>query len=251
MLDYTVESVNKTVNDLKRIFYIFSASVQALCIVYLVYLLVIGEGFFAANIILLVLSTSHFVFHTICYGNGGKARRKLLGIKNVLRYAKLAIRAITLGVAIYGIYVATTHLTPVSIILTSLMAVCWILQIIFEFVCYFVESRATLIINAMKRDAESVISPIRSVGSFVKRAAGYESPQREPIDVPEWLDERVAKRREERRCDKALRKREAKLRRHRAAGVLLSRFKKRKDVKKTDAVVPSNDDIIQENAEIE
>ena len=227
MLDYTVESVNKTVSDLKRIFYIFSSSVQALCILYLVYLLAIGEGFLIANVILLPLGVSHFVFNAVCYGTSGKARARLIGIRNVLKYAKLAVRAITLIVAIYGIYVATTHVTPTSIILTSLMAVSWVLQIILEFVCYFVESRASLIVNAMKRDAEVFIGPLRSVGSFVKRAAGYESTERAPIDVPEWLDERVEKKRCERREERSKRASAARERRHERYGALTSFFKKK------------------------
>lgn len=251
MLDYTVESVNKTVNDLKRIFYVFSASVQALCILYLVYLLVIREGFLAANVILLVLSASHLVFNTVCYGADGKVRERLIGIKNVIRYAKLAVRAITLTVAIYGIYVATTHVTPTSIVLTSLMAVSWILQIILEFVCYFVESRANLIINAMKRDAEAVISPLRTVGSFVKRAAGYESCERAPIDVPEWLDERVAKRREERRESKTVRAAEAKIRRRERYGAILSVFKKKKDLPQLPEATAEDETFTKNETEIQ
>ena len=62
MLDYTKMAIKQTITDLKRTDYIRNVATQIIYIIYLIYTLIAGAGYLAANIVLLVLSVSYTVF---------------------------------------------------------------------------------------------------------------------------------------------------------------------------------------------
>lgn len=62
MLDYTKMAIKQTVSDLKKTDYIRNVATQIIYIIYLIYTLIVGTGILALNIVLLVISTSYFVF---------------------------------------------------------------------------------------------------------------------------------------------------------------------------------------------
>lgn len=62
LLDYTKMAIKQTITDLKRTDYIRNVATQVIYIIYLIYTLIAGAGYLAANIVLLVLSVSYTVF---------------------------------------------------------------------------------------------------------------------------------------------------------------------------------------------
>ena len=62
MLDYTKMAIKQTISDLKKTDYIRNVATQIIYIIYLIYTLIVGTGYLALNIVLLVISTSYFVF---------------------------------------------------------------------------------------------------------------------------------------------------------------------------------------------
>ena len=208
MLDYTKTAVKKTVEDFKKLDYIRNICTQAVYIAYLAYAWITGAGILWANIVLLALSTAYFIFFLIATAglpNGAKRLKKR--VRDVFLVCKKTVQLYTLGVMIYGIYATTTHITPISVILSAFMIVGWVLQIIFEVVFRFFLAKANLIIAGMEADYDQMTKPVKTVGNFFKKLAGKEiEPEKEKSKHRVWLDKKVA----ENKADKKERKTEEK-----------------------------------------
>lgn len=226
MLDYTKAAIKKTFDDFKRLDYIRNLSTQILYIAYLVYALFAGAGVFAANVVLVAISVAYlgfFLFVTL--GQTSKLKQKTKKIvTRVFVRCKQLIKLFTLGVMLYGIYSTTNHATPISVILSALMIVGWILQIVFEVVLRYFLNRAQFILEGMEADLETVTKPVKTVGNFFKKLSGKEvEPEKEKSKNRIWLDNKVAENRaateerkqEDKRTAKE-RKREEKLAKKRA-----------------------------------
>lgn len=200
MLEYTRASINKVVDDLKAFFRYFGLGTQALYIIYLIYAIFAPAGNLTVNIILLLVSVMYFAF-SIFAGEDDKLLREVL--RRSYAWFKLAVRAFTLGVTVYGIYAATTHITVFSVVLAGLMVVFWILQILIELLVYFVESRVKFVIAGFEADVESFKRPIETVGNFIKKATGREVEEpREPSSYRKKLDKLVLGLRERKRMQR-------------------------------------------------
>ncbi len=200
MLEYTRASLDKIVSDIQKFFRYFTLGTQILYIVYLIYAIFAPAGILAVNIVLLAISVSYLAF---CIYNKGEDKAFEKIVKRAQSWVKLSIRAITLGIAIYGIYAATTHVSVFSVVLTGLMIVMWILQILIEAVVYFVESRIELIVAGFEADIDNLKKPIQTVGNFIKKATGHEiEAPKEPSRQRKLLDKLVTRKREEKRLAK-------------------------------------------------
>lgn len=208
MFDYTRAAVDKTISDCKAFAHIYSIAVQILYIVYLIYAIFAPAGIVWVNIALLSVSLCYFVFYLVTHGKNGKAKKELkVTAKHAYKIFKLSMRAFALCVMVYGIYIATTHITTVSVILAALAVVGWTLQVIFELAIYFIESHARLIMAGVEADKENLTRPIKAVSDFVKKLSGKEEePKSEPkpSKFRRLLDSRVSfakekKKKEEKR----------------------------------------------------
>ena len=112
-----------------------------------------------------------------------------------------------MGVAVYGIYIATEHTTLVSIVMAALNIISWTLQLILTLTVSFAEARVYLIAEAVKADAAKFTRPIESVGNLIKKARGEEiAPKEEPSKGFKKLDKLVLEHKEK----KQLKRLEAK-----------------------------------------
>ena len=62
MFEYTQLILKKTINDIKRVYYICTLSTQVLYIAYLFYAVISASGTFITNLIMLIASSAYFVF---------------------------------------------------------------------------------------------------------------------------------------------------------------------------------------------
>ena len=205
-MDYTVSAVEVIIKDLKRVCFCFALLMQILYISYLTYALIKGSGILLANAILAALSLIYLAFYIIS-SLSKKDEVKFAyrqSIRN-FRWFKLLMKAFTLGIALYGIYatVNESEITPLSVILTSLMVVAWTIQVIIEAVLFFVIKEKDLFITAIQADIDSITKPIHSVSAAIDKLTG--KPQKPPL-IPSkkrlFLDEAVSKMREKRKADK-------------------------------------------------
>lgn len=208
MLEYTKAALKKTVEDFKKLDYIRNICTQIVYLLYLIYAWIAGAGVLWANIVLLALAAAYFVFFlAVTAGMPDGAKRVKKTVRDVFLICKQTVKLFTLGVMIYGIYATTTHITPLSVVLSAFMIVGWVLQIIFEVVFRFFLAKAHLIMAGLEADYEQVTKPVKTVGNFFKKLAGKEvEPEKEKSKHRVWLDKKVA----ESKAEKKERKEEEK-----------------------------------------
>lgn len=202
MFDYTKAAFKQTVEDFKKIDFVRNIATQTLYIAYLIYTLCAGFGLLVANILLLALAVGYlgfFLFMTL----KPPTKRVKNAVKTAFTRCRQLIKLYTLCVMVYGVWLTAEHVTPLGLILSALMIVCWVLQILFEVVFKFFLNRANFILEGMEADYENMTKPVRTVGNFFKKMAGKEvEEEKAPTKNRIILDQKVALAREERKRQK-------------------------------------------------
>ena len=214
MLDYTKAAIKQTIDDFRKIDYVRNVVTQVLYIAYLTYAIIFtataNSPLLWVNTALFMLSVGYFGFflYVTTLTPTGKVPTS---VKNVFRRCKLALRFYTLSIMLYGLYLTTKNVNPLSVIFTALLIVGWVLQVLFEIVFQFFINRAKFIMEGMEADFETVSKPVRSVGNFFKKMAGQEVEEEKPKSKNRiFLDQKVAEakqaRADKKREDKFLKK---------------------------------------------
>ncbi len=202
MLDYTKAAIKQTIDDFKKIDYWRNIITQVLYLAYLVYAIIFsamaGTRLLWVNAALFVLSSTYFAF--FLYVTTLTPAQKLHPtVKRTFKYCKRFLKLYTLGIMLYGLCLTTTHITPLSVILTAFMIVGWVLEILFDVVLQFFINRAHFILEGMEADYENITKPVRSVGNFFKKMAGREVEEEKPKSKNRIiLDQKVADAKQER-----------------------------------------------------
>lgn len=202
MFKYTKAMLSRIVEDFKRYRRIFNNASLVLTSIYFIYALVKKTGNFYANIVLAVLFVAYTIFEIATRGKGMKKARK--NIKKSYKWTKIGIKALTLGAMLYGIYTATTNITPISIILTTLMIILWILQFLLALICEVIESKYNMLKVAFNED-------VKRLKIFGKR--DEEQKPYEIVILDEQIEKEQEKRKEQEQRAREERKREKKAKR--------------------------------------
>lgn len=198
MLDYTIAAYNKIKEDFNKLLYYSTICTQLLYMAYLIYALITGTGIFIANMILFVVAGAYFAFFLYATANNLKKPVKKT-VKRLFTRCKQLVKLFTLGVMVYGICQTAANARPVSVLITALMIIGFVLQILFELVAWFLTNRINLFIEGLKADYETITKPVKTVGNFFKKMAGKEIEEApEPTKQRIILDQRVAEARAER-----------------------------------------------------
>lgn len=178
-------------------------------IVYLIYALVVDAAIVWANGVLLAVSFAYLLFFIITYYNRSRGMSKAKRITaRTVKWAKLIIKAFTLGVAVYGIYIAIEKFTPVSALLMTASVLGWVIQVFVELLVVYAENRVQFLMAGIEADVDNLLKPVKSTVNFVRRVTGkeIEKPE-EPTKNRLALDKLVTERREYRARIKAEEKR--------------------------------------------
>jgi hypothetical protein len=104
-----------------------------------------GMGSLTINALLMGLSVATLTY-TIVYSNKELSKRKkkdaekeLKGIKQKLRVGTLCVKGVSFGVTLYGMYTASNNVSPISIILTTLLLIVWIISVLAELLSWAFE----------------------------------------------------------------------------------------------------------------
>lgn len=219
MLEYTKAAFSKIMNDLKRLLYVIELVSNFFTIVYLVYSIIVGNGYLWANIPLLVLTAGFFIFFLVVtrgrydYDKNNRLRKK---VKTFVKYGKRIIKTGTLGISVYGFFLLGSKATPINALLTALMIIGWVLQIVFDIVVHVINSYVSLVTAGIETDIQNILKPVKSVGNFFKKMTGQEvepeeEPSKERIKQRSVLEKTIVKTRE----STALKKAEEKERKQR------------------------------------
>lgn len=202
MIDYTKAAIEKTVADLKRFGFTFNIATEIFSILYLIYAIAVGGGYLIANIILAALSLSYLIFYVITHNNPD-AKAACVLTKAAYKWVKLGIKAFTLGVTVYGIYIATEHVTLVSIVMASAMVISWTLNVILTLSINYFSAKAKFIIAAIEADFENMLRPVEKVGNFIKKVRGQEIAEKPaPSKTRILLESTVLEYREKKKAEK-------------------------------------------------
>lgn len=185
---YTQAMLDKTVLDIKRFLNAFTLCSQLFYIAYLVYAMCTFSGLFAVNFILAIVSTCYLCIYLFTFidcadtrAEKRSKRRLRQRAGHIDRIVKISGKTITLGVAVYSLYLTADNLNVTSILLTVAMFISWFVEIVLELIAYAFESRKDLFVAAMMRDVEFITKPANAVGNFINRLKGeepvvYETP---------------------------------------------------------------------------
>lgn len=195
MFKYTKTAIEMVVGDIRKIMNIFSYCSLIFTSLYFVYALIAKTGNFYANIVLCALFVFYTIFQFVTNGKKHKIVRKV--VKRGYSWARILIKAFTLGAMLYGIYTATTKVSAISTILATLMIIMWVLQLLLEILTEVVEDKKDLLIAGIQKDIENIKKPLTDTTNFFKKVIGQEviqnsEPSQEVLRIEKRLGEKKA-----------------------------------------------------------
>lgn len=218
MLDYSRAALKQIEKDFKYLLYYFTVMGLIIYLVYVVYALATDAGLLPINLLLGGVTLAYLIYYVARFG---KEQEEVQSAGRRYRIFKLLMKAISLITTVYGIYNTASEVSVLSVIFAGLMAVAWVLQIVFEAVSYFVRSRLQLIIEGIEADVENMIRPITAARDFARKIVGKEpTEKKEPSKMREMLESGVLEIRIKRAEKKAQRRLDRRT----------SLFKRREDV---------------------
>ena len=162
MLDNTRKAFAKVKRDISIIGWFFHYCTHILTIITLVVLLFLRTGNIIANACLLIISAL-FLFFQMVYGKKELskkdkkiAKKKLNKASHVLTISQIVVKAYSLGVIFYTMLIASNEISPITIVLTTLMIILWVLSFVMEIVKLLFEFEKDRIIDGFNQDFEWV-----------------------------------------------------------------------------------------------
>ncbi len=154
MLDNTKKALAKIKRDLDIIKWFMEYGMHVLIAAYLTVAIVLQFGDFMVNVILLGLTGLFFIVSIVCGRKDLSQKDKTLTkrTKHMLNVSLIVVKAYMLGSILYGMFIATSTVSPISIILTTLLIVCWVISVVVELVRLLFEREKDLLIESVKED---------------------------------------------------------------------------------------------------
>lgn len=202
MFKYTRAAFNIIIDKIKLFAKIFKYGSLLVSVAYYIIAIIFKFGYLFANIILLTLLVSFTIFEIATQKiELGSKRRK---VKRVFGWSKIIVKTMTLGMMIYGMYLASTNVSPLSIILATLMIILWILEVLLEIISSIIDSKIDLVKTAFEQDMEDIKKPITTVSNVIKAIKGEEVQKvRKTSRELEILEERIKIDKEKKKAQKA------------------------------------------------
>ncbi len=201
MLDYTIAAGKRVWRNIRITSFVFNILVQVVSIFFLTYILFKGQGVFAINLVLLVLSVAYLAFFCTTLA---ESKRKVLKrrVKQVFSWSKRAIKLVNLGIMLYAIFTAKDR-TMADVVIAVCSLGFWVLDLLFELASMAVRSWGLLLYEGVKADVEEITAPFSATGNFFKRLTGQEVKEKPlPNKKRKFLDGLVSTQRRERENQK-------------------------------------------------
>ena len=206
MLDYTQVAFKKTVDDLKRIQFGFTLTVQIAYIFYLIYAIAVGTGILAVNITLLALGAGYLAFFLALRRKGRDEKTLGRAVSIIYKSAKHLIKVFTLASAIASICIEKNEVTPFAILFVALMVVGFIIQVLIDVAVVMISARVDFFLEAIRADWEDIKRPVEDIQRKLTFWKKEEAPEPEKNKDRLLLDALVS----EKRVTDAERKRQKK-----------------------------------------
>lgn len=212
MLDYTRAIMNKTRNDVDTAITVFRFGTQIIYIAYLIYLLITMSSIWYLHLALFVISVAFLIFDLVTTNViselrdakktlfSGKSRRvklysakqKRRTIKQIKFYVSHVLKLFVLAASLYPMIVSPDTVHPISIICITVMALTWIMLIVFEVFRMVLVGRMDIFIEAIHADMEIVSKPVNTVKNAFNKFIGREVEENpKPTKERRYLDKLV------------------------------------------------------------
>ena len=173
MFKYTREALSQITKDFKFASNVCTFGSQIFYIGYLIYALCANVGYSWANITLLAVCGLYFLFTATTHNVKDKeAKLAKRNAKHTFRWVKISIKAAVLAMMGYSIYISATEPSTLTIILTAIAVVSWLLSLSLELITMYVENRIELLKESFIKDVKN---PVETVSTIVKTAASVSS----------------------------------------------------------------------------
>lgn len=208
MLEYTSAAVDRIAQDFKRAVFCANITTRALYITYLIYAIAVSAGISWINVTLLSLTAIYLVFYIVSQYNRDRIHAECReAVRRCSAWVTLAVKSLALASTVYGIYVATSHVSVVSVSLAAFSVMGFAIQIILEIIRYIVIDRFELLKTGFQKDMEPITRPVRTIGNVIKRVKGEEEAEAPELDEKRLgkLERTVLQRRRKKAAEKAAR----------------------------------------------
>lgn len=156
MIKYTSAAFTLLLNDFKKLIKGFKIALSLFTLLYLTFAIVAKMGIFPINVALLVMYCLYTAF--LLFFKKKASNDDTNTVKHTYHIAKLVLKAIPLATTLYTLWITSNNLNGLTIIVTTLLLIFWILQVLLEIVVLVVESYAKLFKSAFLIDAKPFIN---------------------------------------------------------------------------------------------
>lgn len=155
MFNKTKESFIAMVDNVKKIYRCFRYMLILFTAIYFVYALLSKTGIFAINLVLAMLFVGYSIFEIITFRKKITKETKKI-VKKSYKWTKLLLKALSLGIMIYGVYTATSKPELLTIVILAFTILLWITQIIFEIILSILQKQINRMVSSIKDDIHNV-----------------------------------------------------------------------------------------------
>ena len=191
MLDYTKVAYEKVSRDFKKGMFYFNLFSPIIYILYLVATLLTKREFFAINLILLIITTAYLVFF-VC-ATWMDAKKEIRNrVKKIYTCSKFILKFLILGILVYGIVLERGNPSALTILLTAISCITWVLGVVLEFVKMIASRWGILLFQGIKLDIEPVMNIVNKLEGKLP-----EQPTSAELKAQEYLKEQVQLKKEQ------------------------------------------------------
>ena len=203
MFDYTRGMIHKTIEDIRKLLLAINVSSLLVYILFLFYAIIARNGIIWVNISLLCLVIAYLVFYVVKHEDIDDDSKKLKKkVKRFYKWSKIAIKAVSLGITIFGLYASTVSPDFITILMTALTAIILVFSLIGEIVISFINKRIDSFKEAFEMDLQRY-NPVNAVKNMINVISGNdEQPTKSQIFIQKWAENARSKR----AADKAIKK---------------------------------------------
>lgn len=161
MFKYTKAAVKLMLNDFKKIGNCLKLVFIVMSLLYYIFSILFETGNIVINIILLSIIILYSVFEIIFTKIENKELK--FATKRIFGLLKLFVKAVSLGIVIYTVYITSEITNPISIVILTLTIVLWVLQFLLEIVLIVINKYFDYIMVGINKDKENA----KNVGNAV------------------------------------------------------------------------------------
>lgn len=152
----TKTALTTTINDFKAIYKTIKYVSLFFTFAYLAYVFIAKVGNLWVNVALAGVTFIYYAFFVFSVKLQGKAMQSAKKVvRRIYHWLRILVRAVSLGILLYGMAIEPQSATPISIILATITVIVWVLQVIFELICNLLEIHKDLIVESVITDWQS------------------------------------------------------------------------------------------------